>query len=36
MEYKQLRKNNDFVDRRFGEEDESLTQEEKALMRFQK
>lgn len=36
VEYKQLRKNNAFVDKRFGEEDDSLTQEEKALMRFQK
>ena len=36
VEYKQLRKSNAFVDRRFGEGDESLTQEEKALMRFQK
>ena len=36
VEYKQMRKSNAFVDRRFGEGDESLTQEEKALMRFQK
>lgn len=36
VEYKQLRKNNAFVDRRFGEDDDSLTQEERALMRFQK
>jgi len=36
VEYKKLKKNNAFVDRRFGEDDESLTQEEKALMRFQK
>lgn len=36
VEYRQLRKANAFVDRRFGEEDESLTAEEKAIARFQK
>ena len=36
VEYRQLRKSNAFVDKRFGEDDTSLTQEEKALMRFQK
>ena len=36
VEYRQLRKSNAFVDKRFGEDDASLTQEEKALMRFQK
>ncbi|DBA84060.1 TPA: hypothetical protein ACH3X1_006541 [Trebouxia sp. C0004] len=36
VEYRQLRKANAFVDRRFGEEDESLTAEEKAIVRFQK
>ena len=36
VEYRQLKKNNAFVDRRFGENDEGLTQEEKALLRFQK
>lgn len=36
VEYKQLRKANAFIDRRFGEEDESLTAEEKAIARFQK
>lgn len=36
VEYRQLRKNNAFIDRRFGEEDETLTEDERALMRFQK
>ncbi|KAL6784842.1 NOP14 [Auxenochlorella protothecoides x Auxenochlorella symbiontica] len=36
VEYKQLRKSNAFIDRRFGEDDESLTADEKALLRFQK
>ena len=36
VEYKQLRKANAFVDRRFGEDDESLTAEVKAIARFQK
>ena len=36
MEYRQLRKANAFIDRRFGEDDESLTAEEKAIARFQK
>lgn len=36
VEYKQLRKANAFVDRRFGESDDSLTAEEKAIARFQK
>ncbi|PRW57304.1 Nucleolar 14 [Chlorella sorokiniana] len=36
VEYRQLRKSNAFIDRRFGEDDESLTAEEKALLRFQK
>ena len=36
VEYRQMRKSNAFVDRRFGEGDGSLSQEEKALMRFQK
>lgn len=36
VEYKQLRKSNAFLDRRFGEDDESLTADEKALLRFQK
>lgn len=31
-----MRKNNAFIDRRFGEDEEHLTQEEKALLRFQK
>ncbi|EFN50525.1 hypothetical protein CHLNCDRAFT_139005, partial [Chlorella variabilis] len=34
--YRQLRKSNAFIDRRFGEDDESLTADEKALLRFQK
>lgn len=36
VEYRQFKKNNEFVDRRFGEDDDLLTQEEKALLRFQK
>jgi len=36
VEYKQLKKNNAFIDRRFGEDDESLTNDERALLRFQK
>lgn len=36
VEYRQFKKNNEFVDRRFGEDDDHLTQEEKALLRFQK
>jgi len=36
VEYKQMRKSNAFLDRRFGEGDSTLSQEEKALMRFQK
>ena len=36
VEYKQLRKANAFVDRRFGEDDDTLTAEEKAIARFQK
>ena len=36
VEYRQLRKANAFIDRRFGEDDESLTAEEKAIARFQK
>ena len=36
VEYRQLRKANAFVDRRFGEEDEGLTPEERAIARFQK
>ena len=36
VEYRQLRKSNAFVDRRFGEDDESLTADERALLRFQK
>ena len=36
VEYRQLRKANAFVDRRFGEDNEGLTPEEKAIVRFQK
>lgn len=36
VEYKQLKKNNVMLDRRFGEDDEALTSEEKAILRFQK
>ncbi|KAK9815549.1 hypothetical protein WJX72_005610 [[Myrmecia] bisecta] len=36
VEYKQLRKSNNFIDRRFGEDDDTLTEEEKAIARFQK
>ncbi|KAK9839415.1 hypothetical protein WJX81_000656 [Elliptochloris bilobata] len=36
VEYKQLRKANAFIDRRFGEDDDTLTAEEKAVARFQK
>jgi len=36
IEYKQLGKANAFLDRRFGEDDDTLTAEEKALLRFQK
>ncbi|CAL8463440.1 g2974 [Coccomyxa elongata] len=36
VEYKELQKSNAFVDRRFGEDDSSLTEEEKALARFQR
>lgn len=36
VEYRQLRKANAFIDRRFGEDNESLTAEEKAIARFQK
>jgi len=36
VEYKQLRKSNAFIDRRFGEDDEALTADERALLRFQK
>lgn len=34
VEYKQLRKSNTFIDRRFGEEDDRLTEEEKAIQRL--
>ena len=36
VEYRQLRKSNAFVDRRFGEDDETLTPDERNLLRFQK
>eukprot|EP00884_Botryococcus_braunii_P010637 jgi/Botrbrau1/19575/Bobra.0035s0060.1 len=36
VEYKQLKKSNVFVDRRFGENDETMTEEDKAIARFQK
>eukprot|EP00892_Ulva_mutabilis_P004229 jgi/Ulvmu1/2178/UM013_0023.1 len=36
VEYKQLKKSNAFVDRRIGEYDEQLTEEEKAIARFQR
>jgi nucleolar protein 14 len=36
IEYKQLRKSNAFIDRRFGEEDEGMDPEERAILRFQK
>jgi nucleolar protein 14 len=36
VEYKQLRKSNAFIDRRFGEDDDSLTADERAILRFQK
>ncbi|KDD73522.1 Nop14-like family protein, partial [Helicosporidium sp. ATCC 50920] len=36
VEYKQLRKANAFVDRRFGENDKTMTEEEKSLLRLQK
>jgi len=36
VEYKQLRKNNAFIDHRFGEDDETMTSDERALLRFQK
>eukprot|EP00897_Mesotaenium_endlicherianum_P006282 jgi/Mesen1/5682/ME000288S04895 len=36
QEYQQRGKANAFLDRRFGESDEGLSQEEKAIMRFQK
>ena len=36
VEYRQLRKANAFVDRRFGEDNEGLSPEEKAIVRFQK
>eukprot|EP00775_Hariotina_reticulata_P008704 gene8704-8885_t len=35
VEYKQLRKANTFIDRRFGEDDVRLDEEDKALARFQ-
>ncbi|WIA18434.1 hypothetical protein OEZ85_009894 [Tetradesmus obliquus] len=35
VEYKQLRKANTFIDRRFGEDDPRLNEEDKALARFQ-
>lgn len=36
VEYKALKKANAFVDRRFGEQDDSLSAEDKALLRYQK
>lgn len=36
VEYRQLRKSNAFIDRRFGEDDETLTNDERNLLRFQK
>ena len=36
VEYRQLRKSNAFIDRRFGEDDDTLTPDERALLRFQK
>lgn len=36
VEYKNLGKSNAFLDKRFGEKDANLDEEEKALMRFQK
>ena len=36
QEYKQRGNQNTFVDRRFGEQDEGLGEEEKAIMRFQR
>lgn len=36
VEYRQLKKSNAFIDRRFGEDDENLTQDDRALLRFQK
>lgn len=36
VEYKALKKVNAFVDRRFGEQDDSLSAEDKALLRYQK
>lgn len=36
QEYKQQGKGNTFVDRRFGEKDEDLPEEDKAILRFQK
>ena len=36
VEYKQLRKSNAFIDRRFGEDDDSLTADERAILRFPK
>ncbi|CAG9463215.1 unnamed protein product [Pedinophyceae sp. YPF-701] len=36
VEYRQLKKTNAFIDKRFGEFDQGLTEEEKAIARFQK
>ena len=36
VEYKQMKKSNAFIDRRFGEDDETLTAEDRALYRYQK
>ena len=36
IEYRQLRKANVFVDQRFGEDDDALTAEDRAVARFQK
>ena len=36
MEYQRRNKANEFIDRRFGQRDKTLSAEERALMRFQK